>query len=156
YVDNLLDWGDTLFAQFTMESVNEATMLYVMAADILGRRPTQLAACGESDKPRTYADIAPLLTPTSDFLIEEAEVFTLDLGEADRSKQFVTAGKKSSWGAKSAAFAAVLEVAPLLEVDPLVADEGFDVGSWTPPDQFDGGDFEGQVWKATDGTPLGT
>ena len=29
YIDNLLDWGDSLFAEFTMESVNEATMLYV-------------------------------------------------------------------------------------------------------------------------------
>ncbi len=63
YVDNLLDWGDSLFARFTMESVNEATMLYVMAADILGPRPTQLAACGESEKPRTYESIAPLLRP---------------------------------------------------------------------------------------------
>ena len=34
YIDNLLDWGDSLFSQFTMESVNEATMLYVD-----GRRP---------------------------------------------------------------------------------------------------------------------
>src|SRR5690606_16607418 len=31
YVDNLLDWADSLFAQFTMESVNEAMMLYIMA-----------------------------------------------------------------------------------------------------------------------------
>ena len=47
YIDNLLDWGDSLFAQFTMESVNEATMLYVMARDILGPRPAELGACGE-------------------------------------------------------------------------------------------------------------
>src|SRR4029079_5908492 len=31
YVDNLLEWGDALFSQFTMEAVNEATLLYVMA-----------------------------------------------------------------------------------------------------------------------------
>ena len=41
YIDNLLDWGDSLFNQFTMESVNEATMLYVMAQDILGPRPAR-------------------------------------------------------------------------------------------------------------------
>ena len=39
YIDNLLDWGDSLFSQFTMESVHEAEMLYVMASDILGQRP---------------------------------------------------------------------------------------------------------------------
>jgi hypothetical protein len=85
YIDNLLDWGDSLFAQFTMESVNEATMLYVMAADLLGPRPVQLGPCGESSAtPKTYADIAPLLRPagpgdpdTKDFLIEEIETFTL-------------------------------------------------------------------------------
>jgi hypothetical protein len=85
YVDNLLDWGDSLFAQFTMESVNEATMLYVMAADLLGPRPVQLGPCGESSAtPKTYAGIAPLLRPaspgdpdTKDFLIEEIETFTI-------------------------------------------------------------------------------
>ena len=38
YVDNLLDWGDSLFTQFTAESINEATMLYILALDILGPR----------------------------------------------------------------------------------------------------------------------
>ena len=45
YIDNLLDWGDYLFTQDTMESINEATMLYVLAADILGNRPVQLGKC---------------------------------------------------------------------------------------------------------------
>jgi receptor-binding and translocation channel-forming TcA subunit of Tc toxin/ABC toxin-like protein/neuraminidase-like protein/virulence plasmid A protein len=81
YIDNLLDWGDSLFSQFTMESVNEATMLYVMAADILGPRPTELGPCGEtSAEPKTYERIAPLLRAAvdkADFLIEEFEVFTI-------------------------------------------------------------------------------
>ena len=38
YVDNLLDWGDSLFTHFTAESINEATMLYILALDILGPR----------------------------------------------------------------------------------------------------------------------
>ncbi|MCC5907083.1 MAG: ribosomal protein L7/L12 [Balneolaceae bacterium] len=45
YVDNLVDWGDHLFAQDTRESINEATLLYVMAADILGDRPVELGSC---------------------------------------------------------------------------------------------------------------
>jgi hypothetical protein len=47
YIDNLLDWGDSLFAQFTRESINEAMLLYVMAQDILGERPVELGECGE-------------------------------------------------------------------------------------------------------------
>ena len=39
YVGNLLDWGDALFAQYTRESVDEARMLYVQAAGVLGPRP---------------------------------------------------------------------------------------------------------------------
>ncbi|HEX4875364.1 MAG TPA: neuraminidase-like domain-containing protein, partial [Chitinophagaceae bacterium] len=39
YVENLLEWGDFLFRQFTRESVNEALQLYVIANHILGPRP---------------------------------------------------------------------------------------------------------------------
>lgn len=39
YIDNLVAWGDYLFRQDSMESINEATQLYVMAAEILGERP---------------------------------------------------------------------------------------------------------------------
>ncbi|GFJ87055.1 hypothetical protein Prum_006970 [Phytohabitans rumicis] len=42
YVDNLLDWGDLLFRQYTPESVDEARMLYVLAYDLLGERPERL------------------------------------------------------------------------------------------------------------------
>ena len=70
YVDNLLDWGDSLFTQFTMESVNEAEMLYVMARDILGPRPAMLGPCGTDAKTRTYGEIRKGLTDVSDFLVE--------------------------------------------------------------------------------------
>ncbi|MFB4268328.1 neuraminidase-like domain-containing protein [Nonomuraea sp. GTA35] len=39
YVQALTAWGDQLFGQDTIESINEATQLYVLAATILGRRP---------------------------------------------------------------------------------------------------------------------
>jgi len=71
YIDNLLDWGDSLFAQFTMESVNEATLLYVMAQDILGPKPEMLGSCGEGKvSPKNYRTIRPALSAISDFLIE--------------------------------------------------------------------------------------
>ena len=42
YVDNLVAWGDYLFRQDSMESINEATQLYIMAAEILGPRPRKI------------------------------------------------------------------------------------------------------------------
>ncbi|MDO8948376.1 MAG: neuraminidase-like domain-containing protein [Desulfocapsaceae bacterium] len=42
YLDNLVAWGDYLFRQDSMESINEATQLYVLAAEILGPRPKKI------------------------------------------------------------------------------------------------------------------
>jgi hypothetical protein len=42
YLDNLIAWGDNLFRQDSMESINEATQLYILAAEILGPRPRSL------------------------------------------------------------------------------------------------------------------
>jgi hypothetical protein len=44
YIDNLLDWGDMLFRQYTPESIDEARMLYVLANDLLGARPRRLGS----------------------------------------------------------------------------------------------------------------
>ncbi|MEM9008474.1 MAG: neuraminidase-like domain-containing protein, partial [Cyanobacteria bacterium P01_F01_bin.86] len=71
YVDNLLDWGDHLFGQDTYESINEATMLYVMAADILGDRPVQAGDCKTANESAlSYQKIASLQQTSSEFLIE--------------------------------------------------------------------------------------
>lgn len=95
YIDNLLDWGDTLFAEFTMESVNEAMMLYVMAADILGPRPPEVGDCGEGDiQPKTYEKIEPLLKETSDFLIEMEHLPTSKLSLEKVVKQFTWIGQQ--------------------------------------------------------------
>ena len=73
YIDNLLDWGDSLFTEFTMESLNEATMLYVLANDILGPRPADVGDCGEGGvDPRDYEQIElhALDKGSSEFLVE--------------------------------------------------------------------------------------
>ena len=56
YLDNLIDWGDSLFRQDTGESINEATQLYVLAANILGPRPQAIPKKG-SVRPQTYASL---------------------------------------------------------------------------------------------------
>jgi hypothetical protein len=42
YLDNLVNWGDMLFRLDNMESINEATNLYVYASEILGDKPKML------------------------------------------------------------------------------------------------------------------
>ncbi|UJQ20368.1 Tc toxin subunit A [Wolbachia endosymbiont of Delia radicum] len=41
YVDNLINWGDMLFAKKSWEALNQATMLYVRAWDLLGHKPVK-------------------------------------------------------------------------------------------------------------------
>ncbi|MPZ76799.1 MAG: hypothetical protein GEU77_09750 [Deltaproteobacteria bacterium] len=52
YLDNLIAWADNLFQRDTIESINEATQLYVLAAQILGRQPVEVS--GKEAAPRTY------------------------------------------------------------------------------------------------------
>jgi hypothetical protein len=59
YLDNLLAWGDNLFAQNTRESINEATQIYVLAKEILGARPIQIPQRGAAAD-YTYNDLATL------------------------------------------------------------------------------------------------
>ncbi len=56
YQDNLIAWGDSLFRQDTGEAIDEALMLYVLAADILGARPQPVPKKG-SIRPQTYANL---------------------------------------------------------------------------------------------------
>ncbi|SDW57229.1 hypothetical protein SAMN05444487_104152 [Marininema mesophilum] len=56
YLDNLIAWGDNLFRQDTVESINEATQRYVLAANLLGTRPQRIPPRGMS-RPKTFAEL---------------------------------------------------------------------------------------------------
>lgn len=56
YIDNLIKWADNLFTQDTWESIVEATMLYVMAKELLGKRP-QDRGVGKLEKTTTFQNI---------------------------------------------------------------------------------------------------
>ncbi len=62
YLDMLIAWGDNLFTQNTMETINLATQLYVRAAEILGPRPQEI----------------PALTPVKDLSFNDLEQMNLD------------------------------------------------------------------------------
>lgn len=80
YLDNLIAWGDDLFAQDTVESIVEATQLYVLAANLLGRKPQPLPRSGV-DRPTTYFELRNKgLDELSNALIDLENKFPLSLG----------------------------------------------------------------------------
>jgi hypothetical protein len=56
YLDNLIAWGDSLFRQDTGEAIDEAMMVYVLAANILGPRPLPVPRKGTVRR-QTYANL---------------------------------------------------------------------------------------------------
>lgn len=56
YLDNLIAWGDSLFRQDTIESLNEATQLYVLAANLLGPKPQPVPETARRT-PKSYAQL---------------------------------------------------------------------------------------------------
>ena len=68
YLDNLIAWGDQLFAQNTLESINEATQLYIMASNILGPKPIQSPGPATNNVYKTYNEIESSLDNFSNAL----------------------------------------------------------------------------------------
>ncbi|MEO0457922.1 MAG: neuraminidase-like domain-containing protein [Cyanobacteria bacterium P01_A01_bin.114] len=69
YIDNLLDWGDSLFTQDTRESITEATMLYVLAFNLLGPRP-KTKPVKQLEEIGTYSDFVQNYEDPIEFLTE--------------------------------------------------------------------------------------
>ena len=87
YLDNLIAWGDHLFRQDTMESINEATQLYLLASAILGDRPQEIAA-HEGARPTidgepvsTFEQLRGHLDAFSNALVDlETVIYPMDSG----------------------------------------------------------------------------
>ena len=144
YIDNLLDWGDKLFSQFTMESLNEAMMLYVLASDILGQRPAQLPRCAD-EKSRTYAQIKPSLSAVSDFLIEEIEQIIIN---PDRHKGIMKSIQSADSPIRHTRFRAASSSAISY------AATMNDAGAFADKSGGYSNSGGGTVWTSTTGTPL--
>ncbi|MDB4891180.1 MAG: hypothetical protein JWL61_3035 [Gemmatimonadetes bacterium] len=148
YIDNLIDWGDSLFSQFTMESLNEATMLYVMAADILGRRPVTAGPCSDSvSETRTYESLAPRLREPGDheFLMEDLEL----LGN-----------KSSGTSVLQPKYIAVMPgdhvFTPVVANDLVGAVAGYDPSGFSggAPNPMGWSQQGADIWTSTKGTPI--
>ncbi len=80
YLDNLIAWGDNLFSIDTIETINEATQLYILALQILGDKPEEIPTTQTEDK--TYYDMNGNLDEFSNYLVEEIETYitTVSIG----------------------------------------------------------------------------
>ena len=96
YVETLIAWGDELFTRDTIESLNEATQLYVFAKQVLGDKPVLLEDATKPT-PQTYAQLAPSLDDFSNatVAIENAGFMAAGVG-TDDSGTAVTTGVGST------------------------------------------------------------
>ena len=79
YLDNLIAWGDSLFLADTQETINEATLCYVLAANILGPRPQQLPQPGGTS-PMSFRQLRQAgLDRLSDALVDLESQFPFNL-----------------------------------------------------------------------------
>ncbi|UII33141.1 Tc toxin subunit A [Fulvivirga ulvae] len=69
YIDNLVQWGDYLFRQDTIETINQATQLYVLGYHILGKRPQMIPKRGKI-KPQTYNSLLGKWDAFSNAMVE--------------------------------------------------------------------------------------
>jgi hypothetical protein len=94
YLDNLMAWGDSLFLADTQETINEARLCYVLAANILGPRPQSMPAPGGTS-PRNFLQLRQAgLDRLSDALVDlEAQFpFNLASGPGSSSSSSASSG----------------------------------------------------------------
>jgi len=68
YLDNLIAWGDNLFSSESREALSEATLLYVVAAEILG--PTPIAITPTQHADQSFDQLEPALDAFANALVE--------------------------------------------------------------------------------------
>ena len=68
YLDNLIGWADNLFSTESREALNEATLLYITAAEILGPQPVSIPAPAHSDD--SFDDLEPKLDGFANALVD--------------------------------------------------------------------------------------
>ena len=90
YLDNLIAWGDQLFRQETLESVNQATQLYILAAELLGRRPEEIPE--KPPTPQSYRQIVGTTTAPAVVAVEN-----LPLRPDERVRPNIAPGLGINW-----------------------------------------------------------
>lgn len=94
YLDNLIAWGDQLFRQGTGESVNKATQLYILAAELLGRRPEEVFDPTPTVA-QTFRTIAPTTGSPANPIVRAEHLIGAGIDVPQRSS--ITVGVGMAW-----------------------------------------------------------
>jgi hypothetical protein len=92
YLDNLIAWGDSLFQQYSVETINEATQLYVLAAQILGPKPQPVPVKG-AVKPLSYNALRGNLDAFSNALADMQVDIPFDIAPLPNSGANLSGGQ---------------------------------------------------------------
>ena len=68
YLDNLIGWADNLFASESREALSEATLLYVIASEILGAQPQAVTPPEHADE--SFDQLEPALDAFANAMVE--------------------------------------------------------------------------------------
>jgi hypothetical protein len=107
YLDNLIAWGDSLFLADTVETLNEATLCYVLAAEILGPAPQEMPQPGATS-PKTFRQLKQAgLDRMSNAMVELESQFPFNLvgGQAAGGSPGTGSGGSGAAGTGSGAAA---------------------------------------------------
>ena len=75
YLENIIAWADMYFTKDTREDINQAALLYILAAEILGVRPQKLEGTLPDEK--SYSDLKDTDDPLSNIFIEIEGILTV-------------------------------------------------------------------------------
>ncbi|HTA43725.1 MAG TPA: neuraminidase-like domain-containing protein [Bryobacteraceae bacterium] len=78
YLDNLIAWADNLFASESREALSEATLIYVIADEILGPTPQAVTPPPHSDM--SYDQLEPSLDAFANAMVEIENLVGPDAG----------------------------------------------------------------------------
>jgi hypothetical protein len=68
YLDNLIAWGDNLFSTESREALSEATLLYVIASEVLGPTPEAVTPPQHADE--SFDELEPSLDAFANAMVE--------------------------------------------------------------------------------------
>ena len=127
YLDNLIAWGDHLFQQDTIESINEATQVYVLAANILGERPQRIPSRG-AVKAKSFAQLKKDgLGPIGNALVELEGQFPFNLAAPNSGSVGRAADSSALFGIGRALYFSIPPNEKLLRYWDTVADRLFKI-----------------------------
>jgi hypothetical protein len=127
YLDNLIAWGDSLFLQDTIETINEATLCYVLAANLLGERPLSMPQQGTRSNKNFLQLQQAGLDAMSNALIDLEAQFPFNLASAPSPSGDGTQTSGALFGIGRALYFCIPQNQTLLAYWDTVADRLFKI-----------------------------